>query len=294
MFALKMLYKKCFASDAFGITAQQGRRHQSHIPREQGQQFICREKGPARPGSSPQFPVPSQWFHTPPLQVLSWLPRHYCYMLLAQDSLLGKAISPQWSINCKTINMSQHSVSELPRQLCWAAMTIKKSSLSFCLVSALRSSVPIAGKVCMDCLHLRSCDALTDCFINTEIKVVWKINTVQRQELLLKDTQNASFVSAHQQFRNSSNTAAGWSLKGTIFDHTTGPDFLWWEATALTAEHPNSAISTELHVRLQSLAGKKAWVNHANIRNQYWHRFQIFTFLMIVVFWGFFFQLIRS
>lgn len=97
-----------------------------------------------------QDPPPSsqcsgQWFHTPSLQVLSWLPRHYCYMLLAQDSLLGKVISPQWSINCKTINLSQHSVSELPRQLCWAAMTIKKSSLSFCLVSALRSSVPIAG-----------------------------------------------------------------------------------------------------------------------------------------------------
>lgn len=72
-----------------------------------------------------------------PSKLLSWLPPHYCYMLLAQDSLLGKAISPQRSISWKTINLSQHSVSELPRQLCWAAMTIKKKKKKFKLLSGV-------------------------------------------------------------------------------------------------------------------------------------------------------------
>lgn len=263
-----------------------------------GSAIHLQRKGSCQARILPPVPSAQATDSTPlPSKLLSWLPRHYCYMLLAQDSLLGKAISPQWLINWKTINLSQHSVSELPRQLCWAATTIKKRGLSFCLVSALRSSIAIpgAGRMCMDCLHLRSCDALTDCFISTETEVIaWKINTVQRQEFLLEDTQNASLVSVHQQFRNSSNTAAGWSLKGTIFDHTTGPDFFWWDSTALTAKHPNPAINTELHVRLQSLAEKKAWVNHVDIRNQYWHRFQIFTFLMIVVFCFVFLLLIRS
>lgn len=91
-----------------------------------------------------------------PSKLLSWLPPHYCYMLLAQDSLLGKAISPQRSISWKTINLSQHSVSELPRQLCWAAMTIKKKkkSLSFCLVSALRSNIPIPGATAAEEMHV--------------------------------------------------------------------------------------------------------------------------------------------